>query len=74
MGKMLTIEGKPYRLRRRRLVEIPSQWLGKIPTDLTIRKRKERSKLKKLRNRKHRHKYGVFGVAGAHVCLKSTRP
>lgn len=33
------IDGKPHRMRRGVLVEIPAEWYGKITTKQTIRKR-----------------------------------
>jgi len=35
----LEIDGKFYRMRRGRLVEIPPEWLNKVTTPCTIRQR-----------------------------------
>ena len=32
-------DGKSYRMRRGKLVEIPEKWLGKVPTRATMAKR-----------------------------------
>lgn len=39
MAKMVMIDGKPHRQRRGKMVEIPKEWLGKVTTDKTIRRR-----------------------------------
>jgi hypothetical protein len=39
MAKRIEIDGKFYRKRRGKLVEIPSKWVGREPTKQTIRKR-----------------------------------
>lgn len=39
MAKRIEIDGKFYRERRGKLVEIPAEWVGKFPTEQTIRKR-----------------------------------
>ena len=33
------IDGKPHRMRRGKLVEIPAEWFGKVTHKQTIRKR-----------------------------------
>lgn len=38
--KRIEIDGKFYRMRRGKLVEIPVKWLGNITTAKTIRQRK----------------------------------
>jgi len=37
--KRIEIDGKFFRLRKGRLVEIPAQWLGQVTYPQTIRKR-----------------------------------
>lgn len=39
MAKRIEIDGKFYRKRRGKLVEIPPEWVGREPTKQTIRKR-----------------------------------
>lgn len=39
MSKMIEQDGKFYRLRRGKLVEIPPEWQGKVPNEQTKRKR-----------------------------------
>lgn len=39
MAQRIEKEGKFYRMRRGKLVEIPQQWIGRHPTAQTIRKR-----------------------------------
>jgi hypothetical protein len=46
MAKRILIGNEFYRVRRGVLVKIPDEWLGKTTHPQTIRKRKERSKLK----------------------------
>ncbi len=38
-GKRIEIDGKFYRMRRGQLVEIPEEWVGKVTTPQTLRKR-----------------------------------
>jgi len=40
--RLLQIDGKFYRRRRGRLVEIPEQWVGKVTHPETVRKRKSK--------------------------------
>ena len=40
--KRIEIDGKYYRIRRGVLVEIPPQWVGKVPYPQTIRKCKSK--------------------------------
>lgn len=42
MAKAIYHDGKVFRVRRGKLVEIPAQWVGKIPNDRTIRKRRSK--------------------------------
>jgi hypothetical protein len=44
MGKVIEKDGKKYRIRRGKLVEIPPEWVGKIVHDATKRKRKAKYK------------------------------
>lgn len=39
MSKRIEIDGKFFRERRGKLVEIPSAWVGKVTTEQTMRKR-----------------------------------
>jgi hypothetical protein len=39
MAKRIDIEGKSYRMRRGKLVEIPAEWVGRQTTKKTIRQR-----------------------------------
>jgi hypothetical protein len=39
MAKRIDIEGKSYRMRRGKLVEIPPKWVGRQTTHKTIRQR-----------------------------------
>ena len=41
MSKRVFLNGKYYRMRRGKLVEIPLEWVGKITTRQTINRRKE---------------------------------
>lgn len=52
MSKALDINGIKYRLRRGKLVEIPSQWANNITTAETIRQRQSKlpKKLRRLNN------------------------
>ena len=38
-SKVKTVDGKPHRVRRGKLVEIPEEWFGKVTHKQTIRKR-----------------------------------
>ena len=44
MGKCVEIDGKVYRERRGVMVEIPPEWVGKIPHEQTMRKRASKAK------------------------------
>ncbi len=39
MTKPITKDGKAFRIRRGKLVEIPSEWVGKVTSRQTINKR-----------------------------------
>lgn len=43
MGKLIIEKGKPHRIRRGILVEIPEKWVGKVTNKQTIRKRKSKN-------------------------------
>lgn len=47
MSKRVFLNGKYYRMRRGKLVEIPLEWVGKITTRQTINRRKESARLKR---------------------------
>ena len=47
MSKRVFLNGKYYRMRRGKLVEIPLEWVGKITTRQTIKRRKESARLKR---------------------------
>lgn len=47
MSKRVFLNGKYYRMRRSKLVEIPLEWVGKITTRQTINRRKEAARLKR---------------------------
>lgn len=58
MAKMIEKDGKCYRMRRGKLVEIPPEWVGKITHKSTRRKRKnswervageERNRVKRIK-------------------------
>lgn len=49
MAKLIERDGKHYRVRRGVEVEIPPEWVGKTTDKQTIRKRKQKQKLKKNR-------------------------
>jgi len=40
--KRIDIDGKSFRLRRGKLVEIPAEWVGKVTDPATIRQRKSK--------------------------------
>ncbi len=42
MSKVIEQDGKHYRMRRGKLVEIPEEWLGKTTSKKTIRQRKSK--------------------------------
>jgi len=47
MSKRVFLNGKYYRMRRGKLVEIPAEWVGKVTTRQTINRRKESARLKR---------------------------
>ena len=49
MAKRIEIDGKFYRERRGVLVEIPAEWVGKITTEQTMRKRPSKQKSRQAR-------------------------
>ena len=44
MSKRIEIDGKYFRKRRGKLVEIPEEWVGKVTNPQTIRKRKSKAR------------------------------
>lgn len=42
MGRLIEIDGKHYRVRRGKLVEIPKEWVGNVTHPQTIAKRKSK--------------------------------
>jgi hypothetical protein len=54
--KAIHQDGKVFRVRRGKLVEIPPSWVGVFPTDKTIRNR--RSKQSKQQRAKQAHPAG----------------
>lgn len=52
MAKIVDVDGKKFRWRRGKLVEIPPEWVGKVPSGQTIAKRKS----KKGQGRRYRSK------------------
>lgn len=60
MAKRILIGNQAFRIRRGKLVAIPEQWVGKITTKSTIRKRPSKQ-IRKLR--RGPYKVGTtFGV------------
>lgn len=54
MAKRIVIDGKVYRYRKGKLVQIPPEWVGKIPHAQTMNKRKSRRggrRTRKLKNK-----------------------
>jgi hypothetical protein len=51
MGKRIEIDGKFYRMRRGKLVEIPEEWVGKDQWKQSIRKRKSMKAWRKGKGR-----------------------
>ena len=47
MSKRICVDGKYYRTRRGKLVEIPTEWVGMFTTPQTISRRKEGARLKR---------------------------
>ncbi len=45
MAKAVEIDGKTYRVRRGKLVEIPAEWVGKIVHSRTKRARKSNKEI-----------------------------
>jgi uncharacterized cupin superfamily protein len=41
MAKAIKKDGKVFRVRKGKLVEVPPEWVGKIPHQQTIRKRNQ---------------------------------
>lgn len=59
MSRRKMIDGRAYRMRRGRLVEIPVEWVGKTVRGNTIRKRpsKRIRKLRKCENEVNKRPY-----------------
>lgn len=55
MGKRLDIGGRAFRKRRGEWVEIPEEWIGKVPNPQTIRDRPSK-RSRKARNMTIRHR------------------
>lgn len=53
-GRFL-IDGKFYRIRRGKLVQIPDEWVSKVPNNNTMNKRKSRKSISR-RTRKNKNK------------------
>ena len=51
-GKSIVVNGNRYRMRRGKLVKIPSQWVGRFPTEATIRQRPSKTTKKRRRDEK----------------------
>jgi uncharacterized cupin superfamily protein len=49
--KLIIQDGKPHRVRRGKLVEIPAEWFGHVTYQQTVRKRKS----KRTKKAKDRH-------------------
>lgn len=59
MGKLIEKDGKYYRQRRDKLVEIPAEWVGQVPHPQTIKKRPSK-RIHKLRKIGKRRKNGTI--------------
>lgn len=53
MSKPRIVDGKPHRMRRGKLVEIPAEWVGKVTHRQTIRKRPSKAIHKRRKAIKH---------------------
>jgi hypothetical protein len=51
-GKSIVVNGNRYRMRRGKLVRIPAEWVGRIPTEATIRQRPSKMTKKRRRDEK----------------------
>ena len=71
MAKAVEIDGKLHRMRRGKLVEIPAEWVGKIPTEKTIRQRPSKLIGKVKREVKRSTKGGLKHVDGRHDMVDS---
>lgn len=56
MSKRIEIDGKFYRKRRGKLVEIPEEWVGKVTFPQTHRKRRRKALDKVIQRRTNRRK------------------
>ena len=57
--KRIEKDGKFYRLRRGKLVEIPAEWVGKVTTPQTIRSRASKQVGKVARAVKYKYNHHV---------------
>lgn len=57
--KRIEKDGKFYRLRRGKLVEIPAEWVGKVATPQTIRSRASKQTGKVAREVKYDYNHNV---------------
>jgi hypothetical protein len=69
VGKRIKIGEKYFRERRGKLVEIPTAWLGVVPTGATMRKRPSRLTHKIARAVKHTTKGGIHYIDGRHQMI-----
>lgn len=60
MSKRIEIDGRFYRMRRGKPVEIPSEWVGDVTHPQTIRKRPS----KQVRKQRLRVEIGGYAVSG----------
>lgn len=58
--KAIFEDGKVYRIRRGQKVEVPPEWVGCIPTDLTKHKRQSRMIQKRKRDYKNERTGGAL--------------
>lgn len=69
MSGRMEVDGRFYRMRRGKLVEIPAAWVGKIPTGSTKRKRLSQLPHKLARAVKHTAKGGIRYVDGRYQMI-----
>ena len=60
MGKRIEKDGKFYRLRRGRLVEIPAEWVGQVAHPQSIRKRRSKGSHSERSVQSHPAQSGFF--------------
>ena len=61
MAKRIEIDGKYYRLRRGKLVEIPPEWVGSTAHPQTIRKRASKQSGKKRERKGIQYSDSTYG-------------